>query len=243
MGRVERWGPAPDAPANRPSSGREPEGTFVLAGADLYRLSCESCHEPGGTGVPPEINSLIGPVQATSAVLVRKQMKERGIDIDAKMVRELTSQAEAAIQTRLAHGGTKMPPFPHLQGAELEALRAYLNLLAGVPGAQMKQIRVREPALRVGEILIKGTCHICHDATGPGSGGVGMVAKPGVIPSLASVPKERTEFEVVRKVREGLPTPQATMPSSRGEMPIFSRLTPEEISAAYEYLANFPPEP
>ncbi|MEP6995041.1 MAG: c-type cytochrome [Acidobacteriota bacterium] len=215
----------------------------MLSGADLYRLSCESCHEPAGTGVPPEINSLIGPVQATSPVLIRQQMKQRGIDIGTKMVRDLSSQAEAAIRARLTNGGTKMPPFRHLQRAELDSVFAYLNLLAGVPGAEGKQIRVRESAMRVGELLVKGTCHICHDATGPGSGGGGMVARPGVIPSLASLPKERAEFEVVRKVREGLPMPMPMMTSSRGEMPLFPRLTPEEISAAFEYLASFPPRP
>ena len=39
---------------------------FLVTGADLYRLDCQSCHGPDGKGAPPEINSLIGPVQGTS---------------------------------------------------------------------------------------------------------------------------------------------------------------------------------
>ena len=79
-----------------------------------------------------------------------------------------------------------MPPFRHLAPEEVAALRAYLEELAGVPGAQRKQIWLSEPAGRVGEHLVKGTCHICHEASGPGLA-VGVAMRES-IPSLARHP-------------------------------------------------------
>jgi hypothetical protein len=51
---------------------------FTLTGADLYRVNCQSCHNVGGVGLPPEIRSIIEPVRATAATLVRAQMAGRG---------------------------------------------------------------------------------------------------------------------------------------------------------------------
>jgi len=239
MGRVANWGPSPSRAPSQPSSGEGPDGDFLLSGADLYRLNCQSCHKADGSGVPPEINSLIGPVQATSPVMIRAQMKQRGIELDAKTVSKLVSQAEAALHTRLQNGGEKMPPFRHLAQEEVAALLAYLEELAGVPGAERKQIWLSEPAGRVGEHLVKGTCHICHEASGPGLA-VGVAMKES-IPALASLPIERFPYEVIRKVREGISRPTPMMTSNHGQMPIFSDLTPEEVAAAYAYLVRYPP--
>src|SRR5712692_1187555 len=126
MGRVANWAPSPTGLSDRPSSGEGPDGDFLLSGADLYRLNCQSCHKADGSGVPPAINSLIGPVQATSAVMIRAQMKQRGIELDAKTVNQLVSQAQASLRTRLQNGGEKMPPFRHLVPGEVESLLAYL---------------------------------------------------------------------------------------------------------------------
>ena len=241
MGRVGNWGsPSPSAP-DQPSSREGPDGDFLLSGADLYRLNCQSCHKADGSGVPPAINSLIGPVQATSPVMIRAQMKQRGIDLDAKTVNQLVSQAQASLRTRLQNGGEKMPPFRHLAPEEVAALLAYLEQLAGIPGAEQKQVWLSEPETRVGEHLVRGTCHICHEATGPGLA-VG-VAMTEAIPSLASLPRDRNQSEVIRKVREGLSRPMPMMTSNRGEMPIISHVTPEEIAAAYAYLVCYPPRP
>ena len=91
-------------------------------------------------GVPPEINSIIGPVQATSASMIRAQMKQRGVEFDAKTVNQLVSQAQAALRTRLQNGGERMPAFRHLVPEKVEALLAYLDELAGVPGSEQRQI-------------------------------------------------------------------------------------------------------
>jgi len=173
--------------------------------------------------------------------MIRAQMKQRGLDLDAKTVSELVSQARAALRARLLNGGERMPPFRHLLPGEVESLLAYLELLAGVPGAERKQIWLSEPTARVGEHLVKGTCHICHESSGPGL--AVAVGAQEAIPSLASLPRDRSPSEVIRKVREGLARPTPMMTSSQGEMPIFSDLTSEEIGAAYAYLVRYPPRP
>jgi len=241
MGRVSNWGELPPNSISQISTGERPDGNFVLSGADLYRLNCRSCHKADGSGVPPEINSIIGPVQATSAAMIRAQMKQRGAELDAKTINQLASQAEKSIQTRLHNGGDKMPPFRHLVPEEVEALRAYLEELAGIPGSEQKQILLIEPASRVGEHLVKGTCHICHEASGSGLAvGVGTAE---TIPALASFPVDRFPYEVIRKVREGVARPKPMMTSSHGQMPVFGSLTPGEIGAAYAYLVRYPPKP
>jgi len=241
MGRVGLWSPPPSSASDQRSSREGPDGDFLVSGADLYRLNCQSCHKADGAGVPPEINSLIGPVQATSSVMIRAQMKQRGIELDAKTTNNLVSQAQIALHARLQNGGVKMPPFRHLTREEVNALLAYVEELAGIPGAERRQIWLSEPPARVGELLIKGTCHICHEATGYGL--AISVAMPGAIPSLASLPTERTRSEVILKVREGRTRPTPMMLSDRGEMPIFSELEPAEVAAAYAYLVSYPPRP
>jgi len=212
---------------------------FTVTGADLYRFNCQSCHNVGGIGSPPEIRSLIDPVRATSAAFVRAQMAGRGVQLDEATVKQMTARAEAVLRARVEKGGEKMPPFPHLQGAEVEALLVYLRSLAGVPGASARQIRIKEPVVRVGELLVKGTCFICHDAMGPGSDA--MASTPGLMPSLASFLEQKSVAAVVHKVREGAPVPG--MVGSRGEMPVFSYFTADEIRAAYIYLIIYPPRP
>ncbi len=244
MGRTGNWPPDPVA-NDRPFVGDSPTAvrdgdSFAVTGADLYRFNCQACHRQDGSGVPPVIHSLIGPVRATSSALFRAHMRARGFEVDETSVRELTSQAAAALRNRLASGGDKMPPFPHLQGVELEALLAHLRLLAGVPGAPDEQMEIKLPALRVGEHLVKGTCHICHDAKGPGrEGSLETSMLRGIIPSLESFPRDRTRAEVIRKVREGLAEPLPMM--TRGRMPILDYLTAEEVGAVYDYLSVFPP--
>jgi mono/diheme cytochrome c family protein len=93
---------------------------------------------------------------------------------------------------------------------------------------------------RVGEHLVKGTCHICHDATGPGGGRMMMMR--GTIPSLASFPAEKSPDDLVRKVRYGTSGGMMAMMGG-GRMPTFRYLTEEEVVAAYLYLSNDPPVP
>ncbi len=212
--------------------------TFQITGADLYRLDCRSCHGPDGAGAPPQINSLLGPVRATSPALVRQEIEAHGRRADDALIRSLTADSEPALRKRIAEGGEKMPPFPHLEGEEVDALVACLKRLAGVPPAEYHEIAVTESAGRVGEHLVMGTCHICHDAAGPGGGHMMMMG--GVIPSLASFPEQKSPGEVVGRVRFGTSSIMGMMGGDG--MPVFRYLTDEEVVAAYLYLANYPPQ-
>lgn len=115
-------------------------------------------------------------------------MVARGLEVDDEQVAELAAQASAILRSRLREGGERMPPFPHLEGDEVEALIGHLEELAGVPPTRRSGMLVRQSAARVGEHVVRGTCHVCHDAAGPGGGHMAMMR--GVIPSLASLPEQ-----------------------------------------------------
>jgi mono/diheme cytochrome c family protein len=240
MGRIGELGPLPpEAPSVRRSPNREAhDGGFVLTGADLYRLNCQPCHRSSGAGIPPEMPTLIDPVRATSAAWTETLMAKRGITMDPTMLRQMASQAESSLRQRVLQGGEKMPSFSdHLQEKDVDALISYLDILAGVAEGA-KQVEVRESQVRVGEQLVKGTCRICHDATGQPIDASAMTR--GVIPSLDSFVQQRTLREVIRKVREGAAT-EPERATGRGRMPVFSYLTDEEVTAAYVYLLLYPP--
>jgi mono/diheme cytochrome c family protein len=207
---------------------------FFLAGSDLFRLDCRSCHGPNGDGAPPEINSLIGPFQGTSPALLEKRMKKLGRPIGAKLAKDLAAQAEENIRQRLHNGGKKMPPFRHLDREEVNALLKYLMVHVGAPEYQGKEMLVKQSVSRVGEHLVKGTCQICHDATGPGIGRMGMMR--GIIPSLASFPWEQSMQSIVWQVNLG-----SRMMMGGQRMPAYPYITAEESAAAYLYLLQYPP--
>jgi mono/diheme cytochrome c family protein len=213
--------------------------TIVVSGADLYRLDCEACHGPEGKGVPPEINSIIDPVRATSPELIIERMKKVGAPVSSIVARQLAAQAENSLRQRIAHGGQSMPPFPHLNEVEVRALITYLNQLAGVPGAEQQQISVEEPVAHVGEDLVKATCHICHSATGPNPSPQELLQ--GAIPPLAVLTTRLTLPQFVGKVGHGRPI-RILGQEYRGRMPVFGYLSESEIAAAYLYLLRYPPQ-
>ena len=244
MGWSGQWsGPpqnVPLAPSRPGGAVGELAAGFVLTGADLYRLSCRACHKADGQGGPPEINSIIGPVQSASAPWMTQHMKAAGRPVDAKFIRELTSGTEADLRTRLKVGGHTMPSFAHLSDAEIRVLRPYLDDIAGVPVAPRRAETIAEPSARVGELIVKGTCHICHDATRPGNQPTTVLSD--VIPSLASMTREKTQGQFVQKVRIGAPIPlSAGGVMSRGRMPVMNYLTEAEAASAYSYLIMYPP--
>jgi mono/diheme cytochrome c family protein len=241
MGWAGDWSASPErALRGAGFPGGSTSRPVAVTGSDLYRLNCRACHTRDGTGAPPEINSLIEPVRGTSLALWRERMARVGRPMDAAFARQVVSGAKADLLKRLVHGGQKMPAFSHLQGAEVQALVAYLERLAGVPGAPAERAIV-EPPVRIGEHLVKGTCHICHDATGPWVGPEALFA--GAIPSLASLPAHRTAVEVIAKVRRGTPVEIGSAHvMSRGRMPVFEYLGDDEIAEAYSYLLQYPPQ-
>ncbi len=159
--------------------------------------------------------------------------------VDPAFVRQLTTANEADLRTRLRQGGHNMPAFGQITDPEYVVLRRYLDRLASLPVPD-KPRTMTEPADRVGELIVKGTCHICHDAVQYEQHPTTVLS--GVIPALASMPREKTFADFVRKVREGAPVPLSSGGlSSRGRMPVFDYLTEPEVASAYSYLTRYPP--
>jgi mono/diheme cytochrome c family protein len=209
---------------------------WTLTGADLYRLNCRSCHNAEGSGLPPEINSVLDPMRATSSVLLRKRMEERGRSLDPQTAREMAAQADANIRKRLHDGGEKMPALPHLTMADVDAILGHLGHLAGLPQAEHKDPRLSLSTAQVGQHVVKGTCQICHDTSGPGTYS-GRNGSGKLIPSLTAMVETKSMPDVIRKVHTGSPSAE-----SRGEMPLFPYLSDEELGAAYVYLVSYPPQ-
>ena len=122
----------------------------------------------------------------------------------------------------------------------MQALFAYLEVLSDVPGAAHRQRTVSVPAARIGEYVVKGTCHICHDAVGAWPTPAALM--DGAVPSLAAMPARHTLVTLVQKVRRGAPVTMGITPVLyRGRMPVLDYITTDEAVAAYLYLAAYPP--
>ena len=88
--------------------------------------------------------------------------------------------------------------------------------------------------------MVKGTCHICHDATQVTERPTTVLS--GVIPALASFPGGKTGGDFVHKVKAGAQVPlSAGGVMSRGRMPVFDYLTEPEVASAYSYLMTYRP--
>jgi mono/diheme cytochrome c family protein len=248
MGKTGRLGPAELEPQEQgsawltPVSSRPAGQTITLHGVDVYRMNCRGCHGETGLGVPPEINSVINPVRAGSTALVMERMKKSGMSMAYAEANKLAQQAQDAVLERLHKGGQDMPPFSHLSDLEIRSLLAYLRLLADVPGAQREQLAVRETPVRMGEHIVKSTCHICHSASGPNPDPQQLA--DGAIPPLSTLTSRVNQAQFVRKVTRGAPIMMGTPPlACRGRMPVFYYLSEEEAADVYMYLSEYPPYP
>ncbi len=244
MGKTGRLGPAPTQPEDARYYPLASPGVnthaVILHGSDLYRLNCRGCHGESGLGAPPEINSVINPVRSTSVAIILQQMKNRGMEIGQNDAAELARQSKASLMQRLHHGGQDMPPFPHLSEAEIRSLFAYLKQIAGVPGAESEQATVRESPVRVGEHLVKSTCHTCHSAAGPNPNPQQLL--DGAIPPLNTLTTRLSLPDFVRKVTNGAPIFMGSPPLlCRGRMPVFYYLSQDEAADVYLYLSLYPP--
>jgi mono/diheme cytochrome c family protein len=248
MGKTGRLGPPSAMPGAEFARwemglGREPaNGAVTLDGSDLYRMNCRGCHGEAGLGAPPEINSVINPVRATSATAVMERMKKAGADMSRAEAAQLAQQSKGMLLERLHHGGQDMPSFSHLREAEVNSLIAYLRELAGVRGAQGEQVAVREPRVQVGEHIVKSTCHICHSAAGPNPNLQQLYE--GAIPPLSTLALRTSRTEFIRKVTHGAPILMGATPELyRGRMPVFYYLSEDEAADVYLYLTRYPPYP
>lgn len=196
------------------------QNEFVLTGGDLYRINCQACHGSNGQGSPPEINSVLPVISALVALP--------------------QDQAIEGLQTFLGKPGPKMPPFSHLQPEELGALLNHLKRLLSVQADQPSIARVRESAARVGQHVVRGNCHICHAAVGPGGGNMPMMR--GTVPPLARFSRGYRLETLENVVRYGA-TGMMGMMGSGERMPPLPYLTQQEVAAAYYYLIAYPPQP
>jgi mono/diheme cytochrome c family protein len=157
---------------------------------------------------------------------------------------ELARQAKVLLLQRLHKGGEAMPPFPQLNELEIRSIVAYLELLSEVPGAEGNQVAVKESSNRVGEHIVKSTCHICHSAVGPNPDPEQLY--DGAIPPLSTLTTRTSLPEFVRKVTIGAPIIMGAPPLSyrdsyRGRMPVFRYLSHADAAEAYLYLTLYPP--
>jgi len=214
----------------------------TLTGTDIFRVSCQPCHTADGSGALPEVHSIVYPVQSASVTWLTDNAKATGRPVDAALIRRQAVEAEAALRKRLRTGGHNMPSFAHLSNDEINVLRPYLDQLAGVRGASSRQRQIAESPARVGELIVKGTCHICHDATTTTN--TPATALNGVIPSLASIAAQKTQAQVTQKLREGtlVPLHAGGQPERQGRMPVLGYLSDADIAAAYSYLIAYPPK-
>jgi hypothetical protein len=88
--------------------------------------------------------------------------------------------------------------------------------------------------------VIKGTCHICHDASGPRPTAEAVLY--GVIPPLNIIRAENSRATFVWKAKNGAAV-AGDGPGFhyRGRMPVFYYLHEEELAAAYDFLVAHPP--
>lgn len=243
MGKTGHLGPAAlPSETSRWQLGLSPgiAAEVSLHGADLYRLNCQACHGEAGLGAPPEINSVINPVRATSVAMVLERMKTTGMQMSRGEAVKMAGQSKDALLQRLHNGGQDMPAFPHLSDSEIQSLIAYLKQLSGLPGAEHEQTSVRESPVRVGEHIVKSTCHICHSAYGANPSPQ-QIAE-GAIPPLSALTNRVTLPEFVRKVTAGAPIVMGEPAAAcRGRMPVFYYLSQDEAADVYLYLTLYPP--
>lgn len=250
MGKTWDLGPPPSTPGEESprwqlelSPGYATQ-SVTLHGSDLYRLNCQGCHGGTGSGAPPEINSVINPVRATSVVVILERTKKTGQEMSRADAAVLARQAKVLLLQRLHKGGEAMPPFPQINELEIRSIVAYLEQLSDIPGAERNQVAVKESPYRVGELIIKSTCHICHSATGPNPDPQQLL--DGAIPPLSTLTTRTSLPEFIRKVTNGAPVIMGNPPVSyrdsyRGRMPVFRYLSEEEAADAYLYLTIYPP--
>ena len=213
----------------------------VLSGGDLYRLTCQACHRAEGTGSPPEIKSVLGLAQGSSLEIVRQHLQKEGATAPGPTARAQAVRARADLYQRIQNGGQRMPAFPHLQKPDIDAIYAYLTHLAGTPDAPPELHRTASWD-RLGELVVKGTCHVCHDAAGPRPTGEALYIK-GTIPPFTTLLEDKPVADFVTKVRSGAPvTTQDPVFHYRGRMPVFSYLQELEVAAAYTFLTDYPPQ-
>jgi mono/diheme cytochrome c family protein len=225
LGRVGALGPNeqdPELAAPAPKDGSWLRRGFEVRGADLFRFTCRSCHGAGGRGMAPEILPLVNLVKATSADWQKQQ--GAGAADRAKL-------AEKLLQHQITAGGRSMPGFNFLASEESEALLGYLEHLASIEDPKHADRTLQIPVDRVGELIVKGTCQTCHEA----SPATGKRPTDSTIPPLSGMTASHSAKQFVAGSRH---RGQAGL---KGKGPEVTYLRDHELEAAYFYLTAYPP--
>jgi glucose dehydrogenase len=169
-------------------------------GAQVYQSQCAMCHGPERNGAPPDFPSLVD---------ILKRLK----------VQEVTDNVK--------HGKGRMPSFPNIDDAQLDALVEYLR--AGGPEAETLGI-VKEltavPALALaaqppvdnaGAAVYADHCAICH--------GDHMEGIPPGFPMLLGVANRDTRDQVVSVIQKG-----------KDRMPALPEVQGSDLDALLRYL-------
>lgn len=240
IGRASgRLGPT-TRPPTPPQTSLIVPSSVTLTGADLYRLNCQACHGLSGAGAPPEVKSAVDAIRGVPLDVLRKQMKAQHQPDGQVAARASPGRVKAAVLLRMHQGGQRMPSREHLSELELGLVFDYLTVLAADNPTAATRPETANWA-QLGQHVVKGTCHICHDAVGPRPGDKAMIE--GAIPSLASLMTTQTVADFVVKARSGAPVTLPTLGfAHRGRMPVFNYLKDHEVAAAYMYLASHPPQ-
>lgn len=229
LGRVGALGPNeqdPELAAPAPKDGTWLRKGFEARGADLFRFTCRSCHGAGGRGMAPEILPLVNLVKATSAEW-QKQQGAGAVD-RAKL-------AEKLLQHQITAGGRSMPGFDFLASEESEALLGYLEHLAAIEDPKHVDRTLQVPVDRVGELIVKGTCQTCHEA----SPATGKRPTESTIPPLSGMTASHSAKAFVAGSRHR--SQSGGQAGLKGKGPEVLYLRDHELEAAYFYLTAYPP--
>ena len=245
------YGPPPTQPTYGPPTTQRPSQPsaaplavgrpVVLSGADLYRLNCQSCHGAEGTGTPPRSSPFLGSFKGRRSNWCASTCSSRERPPLESAAQAEATRAKTDLYHRIQKGGQRMPALAHLQEADIDVLYTYLTELAGSPDASAQSRRTTSWA-RLGEHVVKGTCHICHDAVGPRPSGDALLLK-GTIPPFTTLLEDKPVVDFVKKVRSGAPVMTGDpVFHYRGRMPVFSYLQDVEVAAVYMFLVAYPPQ-
>ena len=190
---------SPPADRRRPLAVGRP---VVLSGADLTGSTVSPAIAPKARGHPgDQVRSW-----ARAGIVARTGATAPAAGGNGELDRRRATQATRAradLYQRIQKGGQRMPALAHLQEADINALYAYLTQLAGSPDASPQSRRTTSWA-RLGEHVVKGTCHICHDAVGPRPSGQALAQ--GTIPPFTTLLEDKPVVDFVTKVRAARPS-------------------------------------
>ena len=146
-------------------------------GAEVYETQCAMCHGPDRSGAPPAFPSLVNVLSRLSAEQVASSVKK---------------------------GNGRMPSFPNIDDAKLNALIEFLRTSAGPASSDaprelgsvpVQQMSGQAPGDEAGARLYQDHCAICH--------GDHMEGNAPAFPMLLGVGNRLTRAQIVDLIENG----------------------------------------